>query len=142
MGQPMREIDISDLLGIWFHDVRVNNICIDYFKREVALECVLPIGFWNSPNREGLSEGDKEGTLVFTGLLYIVIEPPDETYCYEDSKGIEISGEGSIQRGEFKSPLPKLPRDLPEDAFIHYFHVSEWNAGFFVAATGVHFKST
>lgn len=138
----MREIDVSELLGIWFHDVRVNRICIDYFEKKLTLECVIPIGFWNSPNREGLTEGEKKGTLIFTGLLYLVIEPPDESYDYENSEGIEISGECSVQRGQFKSPLPNMPRDLPEDAFIHYFHVSDWNAGLFVAATGAHFKST
>ena len=40
----MREIDVSDLLGIWFHDVEVSRINIDYSRREVELECTLPIG--------------------------------------------------------------------------------------------------
>ncbi len=137
----MREIDVSDILGIWFHDVTIQRICIDYFKREVALEYVLPIGFWNSPNREGLTEGEKKGTLILTGLLYLVMEPPDENYNYDDSEGIEITSEGPVQKGNFKS-LPNMPQNLPEDAFIHYFYVCEWNSCIFVAATGAHFQET
>ena len=132
----MREIDVSDILGIWFHDVTISRISIDYFKREVTLEYVLPIGFWNSPNREGLTEGEKKGTLVFTGLLYLVMEPPDANYNYDDSEGIEITSEGSFQKGTFNRPLPNMPQDLPADAFLHYFYVCEWNSCIF----GAHFQ--
>ncbi|HEX8835237.1 MAG TPA: hypothetical protein VF719_13600 [Abditibacteriaceae bacterium] len=135
----MRKIDVSDILGIWFHDVKVNRINIDYVKREVKLDFVLPIGFWNTPNREGLTEGEKKGTLVFTGLLYLVLEPPDANYNYDHGMGIEITDEGSATRDKFESCLSNMPQDLPEDAFLHYFYVCEWNSFIFVAATGAHF---
>jgi hypothetical protein len=136
----MKEINISDLLGIWFHDVKVRHISIDYFKREVVLEFILPVGFWNSPNRFGLTDGEIEGTLVFTGLLYWVMQPPDEDYSYADTEGIEITTAGSVKKEDFKSPLPDMPQDLPEDAFLHYFYISEWNSFIFVAATDVRFQ--
>jgi hypothetical protein len=137
----MREIDISDLGGIWFHDVKVNHISIDYVKRQVELDYVLPIGFWNTPNRDGLTDGEKKGKLVFTGLLYWVMEPPDENYSYEDSEGIEITDEGSVTKEKFEIYLSKMPQDLPADAFLHYFYVCEWNSFIFVAATGAHFQA-
>ena len=136
----VREIDISDLIGIWFHDVRVSRISIDYVRREVELECTIPVGWWNSPNREGLTEGEKKGTLVLTGLLYLVLEPPDANYPYEDSQGIEVTGTGPVAPEQFAVHLSRMPQDLPEEAFLQYFYVSEWNAYIFVAATGALFR--
>ncbi len=140
----MKEIDISELLGIWFHDVEVSRISIDYVKREVELDCIIPIGFWNSPNRDGLTEGEKRGRLLLTGLLFISIEPPDENYPYEDSDGIAITSEGSATTAEFKEKyaahLAKMPQSLPEEAFIHYFYVVDWNTFIFVAARDAAFQ--
>lgn len=140
----MREIDVSDLLGIWFHDVEVSRINIDYIGREVELEYTLPIGWWNSPNREALTEGEKKGKLLFTGLLFITIEPPDENYPYEDSSGIEITAEGAATTQDFKEKyaahLAKMPQNLPEDAFLHYFYVVDWNTFIFVAARDAVFQ--
>ena len=45
----MREVDISELVGIWFHDVKVDRVGIDYVKRNVVFDCVIPVGFWNTP---------------------------------------------------------------------------------------------
>ena len=135
----MKEIDVSDLLGIWFHDVEVSRINIDYSRREVELEYTLPIGWWNSPNRENLTEGEKKGKLLFTGLLFVVIEPPDQNHPYQDGEGIVITGEGAATTAEFRekcaSHLTKIPKNLPEEAFLHYFYVADWNAFVFVAAT-------
>lgn len=136
----MREIDLSDLVGIWFHDVKVSRIGVDYVTREVELECAIPVGWWNSPNRLGLTEGEKKGTLHLTGLLYLVIEPPDAGYPYEDSEGIEITSEGPVTPERFETHLARMPRDLPAEAFLHFFFVSEWNAFIFVAATGALFR--
>lgn len=126
-------------MGLWFHDVEVSRINIDYAKREVAFDCAIEIGFWNTPNRENLTEGVKRTTLIMSGLLYIFIQPPDEGYPYEDSEAITIGSEGSVTPEKFKEQWSQLPNDLPEDAFLHYFYVEEWNRGIFVAATGARF---
>ncbi|GAB4465415.1 MAG: hypothetical protein OHK0029_36010 [Armatimonadaceae bacterium] len=136
----MRDLDISDLAGIWFHDVKVVEISLDYVKREAKFECVIPVGFWNSPNRYGIFHGVIHGTLILMGLLYIVVEPPDKNYSFEDSQGIEITSEGSVTEEKFATQLASLPQDLPDDAFLHYFFVSEWNSFIFVAATEAKFQ--
>ncbi len=140
----MKEIDVSDLAGIWFHDVKISHIRVDYVKRVAELECIIPVGDWNSPNRYGITEGEIKGSLFMTGLLYLVIEPPDANYPYEDSEGIEITSEGSATTEEFKTKyadhLSGLPQDLPEQAFLHWFYVAEWNTFIFVAATGIYFR--
>lgn len=141
----MKEIDVSDLVGIWFHDVKVSRISVDYVKREVELECVIPVGFWNSPNRYGITDGEIKGSLFVTGLLYLVVEPPDANYPYDDSEGIEITSEGSATTEEFKAKyaayLLKMPQDLPAEAFLHWFYVADWNSFIFVAATGMQFRA-
>ena len=164
----MKEIDISDLLGVWFHDVKINRISVDYVKREVEFECVIPVGAWNSPNWYGITRGEIKGSLFLTGLFYFVVEPPDANYPYDDSKGIEITSEGSATTKEFTersrlaasllalhhrsattkeftekyaAHLSAMPQDLPEEAFLHWFYVSDWNTFIFVAATDVHFRT-
>lgn len=134
----MREIDISEVVGIWFHDVRVSRVKIDYVRREVELDCVIPVGWWNSDNPEGQVGKERRGALLFTGLQYLVVEPPDSRYPYEDSEGIEITDAGLVTLEKFD--LSRLPTDLPEDAFIQYFFVNEWNACILVAATGASFQ--
>jgi len=141
----MKEIDVSDLLGIWFHDVKINRISADYVKREVEFEYVIPVGFWNSPNRYGITEGEIKGSLFMTGLLFLVVEPPDANYPYDDSEGIEITSEGPATTEEFAAKyaarLSGMPQDLPEDAFLHWFYVADWNTFIFVAATGMRFRA-
>lgn len=140
----MRKIDISDLLGMWFHDVNISRIAIDYVKKQVELEFSIPVGFWNSPNRFGITDGEVKGTLVLTGLLYLVIDPPDNGPCNLDYEGIEITYDGSAttESSTEKSlvDIAGLPRDLPEEAFIHWFWVNDWNSNIYVAAMGLHFE--
>jgi hypothetical protein len=134
----MRAINISEVVGIWFHDVTISRINVDYVKREVQFECTIPVGWWNSPNRTGQTEGEIKGTLVLIGLLYLVMEPPDANSPFEDSEGIEVTSEGPVTSEKFD--LLKLPHDLPEEAFLHYFFVNEWNSCIYVAATGAQFR--
>ena len=137
----MREINISDLAGVWFHDVKVSRISVDYIKRAVEFECTIPVGFWNSPNDHGVTDGELKGTLVLTGLLYFVMEPPAPDYPYEDSVGIEITAEGPVIPREIDMDyVSKFPQDLPDEAFLHYFFVNEWNAFIFIAATNAIFQ--
>lgn len=123
----MKEIDISELLGIWFHDAKISKIGLDYIKREVELKCTIPVGFWNSPNLLGVTEGEVKGTLLITGLLYFVMEPPDAHYPYEDGKGLEVTCDGPATTEDFKKRyaehLAKMPQDLPDEAFLHWIYV-------------------
>jgi hypothetical protein len=134
----MRAINISEVVGIWFHDVTISRINVDYVKREVQFECTIPVGWWNSPNRTGQTEGEIKGTLVLTGLSYLGLKPPDVNLADVDREGIEVTSEGSVTPEEFD--ISKLPHDLPEETFLHYFFVTDWNASIYVAATGVQFR--
>ncbi len=137
----MKEIDVSDLAGVWFHDVKVSHIRVDYVKRVAELECTIPVGSWNSPNRHGITDGEIKGTLVITGLLYFVMEPPAPDYPYEDSNGIEITSEGPLTPKWFNMVhASNLPQDLPDEAFLHWFFINDWNAFIFVAATDASFQ--
>ncbi len=135
----MKEIDISDVVGIRFHDVKISRISVDYIKRELEIDCTIPA--WNIPNWDGVTEGGKKGTLLFTGLLYFVTEPPAPNYPYEDSKGIEITDEGSVTPESIDMAyVSRLPQNLPDEAFLHFFFVDEWNAFIFIAATDAFFR--
>ncbi len=79
------------------------------------------------------------GVLTFTGLQYISIEPPHATYAFEEGP-LEISYDGPVERTEFKSPIPKLPEPLSDDAFSHCFYIGNWNSFMFVGAMEAKFE--
>jgi len=71
-------------------------------------------------------------------LLFLIIEPPDENYPYQKAEGLWID-EGEVGDGVPKNK-PKLPKNLPPGAFVHWFYVNDWNSFIYLAATGAEFK--
>lgn len=135
----MVELDINNLLGdkypnASFHDAEIHAIHLDYVAHEAWLACELDTDFGGQTGK---------GTLHLTGLLYFVIEPPHAEYPFEDSLGIEITGDGSVATTDFKGGLPALPKlhDIDaEAAFVNWLYVVTWNACIFFAATGARFE--
>jgi hypothetical protein len=136
----MKELNIEAILGdkyphASFHDAVIETINIDYLKREVVLQCVLYVG---NPDDDVIPR-EAKGQLTLTGLLYLAIEPPDEKYSY-DEDGLDISYDGPVATTPFKSPIPTLPQDIPENAFVHCFYINNHNRFLFLAASGAHYS--
>jgi len=122
-----------------FHDARIKSVKLDYVSREAIFDCVLYVG---NPDIFEDRERTAEGTLTITGFLYCVIEAPDHNYNYDDNEGLDVTSDGPLKLNEFRAPLPQLPLDLPENAFIHYFYLNNCNSFLYIAATGATFQWT
>ena len=137
----MRELELNALLGelhtfASFHDAKFHTVHIDYKTRILEITCTLLTGDPDAPQREQ-REATADGTLLLSGLLYCAIQPPDTHSDFEED-GPDISSNGSVATTQFKSPLPALPV-VPNDAFVHWFFATNWNAFLFVAATDARF---
>ncbi|MGD9631179.1 MAG: hypothetical protein AB7V18_18235 [Pyrinomonadaceae bacterium] len=74
----------------------------------------------------------RRGRLNLSGLVYFVVEPPDETYSYDQQF---ISSDSS----DF-SELASVPK-LPNGSFAHWFYLSA-NNFLYVAAVNAEFEWT
>ena len=139
----MNQLNIESLFGdpypnTSFHDSAIQNINIDFLSSTVTFHCNVCVGDPESPETK---EDMARGVLTFTGLQYILFEPPNPPYPF-DEEALGVSDDGPIETTKFKSPIPKLPGPLPRDAFEHYFYISNWNSFIFLAATGARFEWT
>lgn len=119
-----------------FHDSYIKRIDLNFLKRVAQFNFKLFVG--NPDAREGQPR-EADGLLTLTGLLYIALDPPDSRYPY-DEQALEVSYDGPVETTQFKSAIPKLPGDLPAEAFEHCFFITTWNSFLFVAATGAYFE--
>ncbi len=120
-----------------FHDASIERITLDYVARKAVLDCSICIG--NPDAADVVSrEARRRGRLIFLGLLYCVIDPPDSSYPYKDSEGLWLKDDGpvvtSVVSGE------RLPQNLPDGAFSHTFFINDWNAFIYIAGESVRFE--
>lgn len=121
----------SDCPYATFHDAKIEQITLDYVARNAILECIICVGDPNSPDEEA-REARRRGRLAFQDLLYCVIEPPDPSYPYEVARGVSVTSDGPV--GTDGVIGERLPSNLPDGAFAHYFFVTDWNAFIYIAA--------
>ncbi len=133
------EILDDTYLHATFHDATINKIELDYKNKKAIFHCQLLIGDPNSDNEE-IRESKRLGQLSLSGLHYCVIEPPDPSYSYQDADGLWITSDGPLKGSDKFTKEKKLPSNLPENAFIYRFFISDWNAFIFFAAEQAVFK--
>ena len=119
-----------------FHDSYIKSIGVDFLTREAKFSITLFVG---NPDAREEQPREADGLLTLTGLLYIALEPPDPRYSY-DEDALEVSYDGPVETTQFKAAIPKLPGDLPEEAFEHCFFINNWNSFLFIAARGACFE--
>jgi hypothetical protein len=117
--------ELESSLPNGLHDAKVRRISIDYEHREMTLELAVWVGRIEDPERR---EAYKSGRIEISGLLFIVMEPPDPKYPFT-RPGVTIDGCDMS-----KNISSKLLDSLPGDSFFRSLWVNEWNAFIHLAA--------
>ncbi len=125
--------ELADTLPNGLHDAQVSSVSIDYVRREARLIIDLWVGV--PSEEEEVRDAYREGELKLSGLVYWIIEPPDVSYPFGESKQLWVDA-GSLGSASFK-PSVKLPEPLPSGAFASWIFVQDWNSFMFVAAMDV-----
>jgi hypothetical protein len=120
--------DLAISLPSGFHDAELKSLTIDYTKREARL--ILDVWVADDLNSEE-REAYRLAEVILSGLLFWVSEPPDVRYPFNKAGGkrIDIGPMKLLKERDFV----KLP-PIPDDAFVNWIFVSDWNAFIYVAA--------
>jgi hypothetical protein len=111
---------------------------IDYSARTVRLGFNVNVGDPDAGDK-AVRERRRRGSFLISGLIFLVIDPPDPKYPYQASGGLWIPDDGEVTADVPKN-APALPGNLPSGAFVHYFFVNPWNSFIYLAATGAEFR--
>ncbi len=128
--------EIENSLPNGFHDAKLDGIEVDYTTRTAVMRMRLHTG---DPHAalEAEREAYSRAELAFSGILYFVIDPPDQKYPYSEKDPIWLdAGDAVSDRGSVNpAPLPLIPASqLPAGAFAYWFFVHNWNSFIHVAA--------
>jgi hypothetical protein len=119
--------ELENTLPNGLHDAEVRSLTVDYSQRLLVLEMEVWVGSMDDPPDR--REAYKTGRLEISGLVFLVMEPPDPRYPYR------IRSKLTIDATEVRKGLdPELLATLPPDFFFRTLWVNEWNACMHLAA--------
>jgi len=118
--------ELENTLPNGLHDADVHGIAIDYAERRVTFDLAVWVGKMEDPPER--REAYKSGRIEISGLLFIVMEPPDPRYPFS-RPGITIDGCDMS-----KNIKTELLESLPPGSFFRSLWVNEWNAFIQIAA--------
>jgi hypothetical protein len=118
--------ELENALPNGLHDAEVQHSAVDYEQRKVTLQVAVWVGDMDDPPER--REAYKKGRIEISGLLFLVMEPPDPRYPFKTSD-LRIDGCDMS-----KNLDPELLKSLPGDAFFRSLWVNEWNAFIHIAA--------
>jgi len=119
--------ELENTLPNGLHDSEVQRVSVDYEQRKLVLEVAIWVGNMADPPER--REAYKRGRIEITGLLFLVMEPPDPKYPFGHSAELTIDG---CDMG--KNLNRELLQSLPSNAFFRSLWVDEWNAFIHIAA--------
>jgi hypothetical protein len=119
--------ELENTLPNGLHDAEIQRMAVDYEKRKVTLELAVWVGNMDDPPER--REAYKSGRIDISGLLFLVMEPPDAKYPF---KTCDLTVDGCDMSKNLDS---ELLRSLPADSFFRSLWVNEWNAFIHIAAT-------
>lgn len=133
----MYALDVTRLFGdrypfASFHDAKFRSISADYEERTLEVKCLLWVGDLDAPPGPE-REMTARGVLLFSGLLYFAVEPPENHASFEEGP-LDITSDGSWASRDLPASIPNLPQDMDDDAFVHWFYASNLDAFLVVAA--------
>ena len=119
--------DLENTLPNGLHDAEVGKLSVDYVGRTLTLDLLVWVGDMNDPPER--REAYRTGRLELSGLKFLVVEPPDPGYPFQDSGPLTIYGCDMSQNLN-----GALLKSLPQEAFVRSLWVDEWNSFMHVAA--------
>ena len=123
--------EVAASLPNGFHDADIKSISIDYVAGTATFDLEVWVGD-DSAVKEEERELYRAARLILSYLLFCVIEPPDPRYEYYERKALWVD---DASRGAASiSTTAKLPSPLPENSFVYWFFVNNWNSFIYVAA--------
>ena len=119
--------ELENTLPNGLHDAEVRRLIVDYQERTLTLDAEVWIGDMDDPPER--REAYRDCQIKMTGLVFVVMEPPDARYPYR------VSGKLTVDTTDARQTLDdELIKSLPERAFFRSFWVGEWNNCIHVAA--------
>ncbi len=119
--------DLAQTLPNGFHDAELTHLSVDYARGEVRLGLMIWIG--EMSDETSGREAYRPAIVTVSGLVLLLIDPPCEGYPFGEPGAVRIDG-GPGQPATSRSELP----GIPDDAFLYWFFVDDWNAFIRVAA--------
>ncbi len=118
--------ELENTLPNGLHDAEVRRVAVDYENGKVTLELAVWVGNMDDPPER--REAYKNRRIEISGLLFLVMEPPDPKHPFKAS---DLTIDGCDMSKNLDSALL---RSLPADSFFRSLWVNEWNAFIHIAA--------
>jgi hypothetical protein len=125
--------DVENSLPNGLHDAELYRLQVDYPRGTLQAELAVWIGDMGDPSEK--RERYRRGRIEITGLVFLIMEPPDSRYPVQKSTKLTI--DGCDQRQSLSAALLNA---LPENSFFRSLWVGEWNAFIHIAGTGAKFS--
>ena len=119
--------ELEHTLPNGLHDAEVSRLAIDYVDRKARVDLEVWVGDMDDPPER--REAYRLGHIEMTGLIFLIVEPPEPTYPFQEAEVLTIDGCDMRQNVD-----AKLLASIPADGFFHSFYVGEWNSFVHVAA--------
>jgi len=117
--------EMEETLPNRFHDSEIRTILVDCAQRTATLERSV-VGDLDAPPEK--REVYKEATLVVSGVLLSVLEPPQPDYPFSEARGLRVDS-CDASRSLDRALIAKLPTN----SFFRSFFVNQWNAFIHIA---------
>ena len=116
--------EMEETLPNRFHDSEIRAILVDCAQRTATLERSV-VGDLDAPPEK--REVYKEATLVVSGVLLSVLEPPQPDYPFSEARGLRVNS-CDASRSLDRALVAKLPTNSSGA-----FFVNQWNAFIHIA---------
>jgi len=104
------------------HDASISQMRVEFGRGTVTLDMEFWVGDLDAED-EAQREASRLGKLVLTGVVAMLLEPPDPAdkgSCFSLDEGINVHGEFGSYPGE---------PPAPDDGLVRlWFYVENWNA--------------
>lgn len=119
--------ELEHTLRNGLQDSEVARLDINYVDRTARMDVQVWVGdMGDLPERR---EAYRNGRIEISGLLFLIVEPPDPEYPFTASRALRIAG-CELR----KSVDPLLLQSLNGQFFSYSFFVHEWNSFIHIAA--------
>jgi hypothetical protein len=118
--------ELQSSLPNGLHDAELVALSTNLVKREAVIELRIDVGSMESPPGKR-TEVYRPARIVFSGVEFVVIDPPDARYEY---LGVSTIDAGSGQPSTAPCDLPQLP----DGSFLCWLFDVRWNSFIRIAA--------